>query len=130
MRIQVRIRCDAAGRWSVQLPPHHAKFTAGSLPEAFDYAKRACAAAPAIIELFSAGDYVLSIVQDQGWPLPVCVAAHRQTRQLSMKFAEIVRRLSRLFRGWWSYHRASPLFKVQSLSRLRSRKIARGPWRA
>jgi hypothetical protein len=130
MHIRVRIRCDA-GRWSVKLPPcHDDEFTADSLAEAFDYAKHACAAAPAVIELFGAEGYVVSVVQDRGWPLPVCVAEARQINRRSRKFAQILRRLSRLFPSGRSRWRALPPLEVPSSPRLRSRKIARGPWHA
>ena len=97
MLVRVQIYCNVTGCWSVKLPSHEGKFAASSLFEAFDYAKHACAAAPAIIELFNAEGYVLSVVEDQGWPQPICTTTDRRTYCPSTTVTELLRHLGRLF---------------------------------
>jgi hypothetical protein len=110
--VRVQIYSDVTGCWSVKLPSHEGKFTAGSLFEAFDYAKHACAAAPAIIELFSAEGYVFSVVEDQGWPQPVCATADRRTYRPSMIVTEILSHLGRLFLVPQGHGRLLPAVKM------------------
>jgi hypothetical protein len=64
---QLRICQDDCGTWRVHglspIPVSHLS----SLSASVDYARKACDAAPATIELFVDGMYIL-VHQEQGWP--------------------------------------------------------------
>jgi hypothetical protein len=106
VRARVQFCCNADGSWSVQLPLPGCRFTADSLSEAFNHAKRACAAAPAIIELSGAEGYVLSVVEDRGWPEPLCRTANsgRRGAPIATKLAAFGHRLRIRVHGQsWAY---------------------------
>jgi hypothetical protein len=67
MSLQVKIRRDLWGTWSVHglspVPVAHLP----SLSPSLEYARRECAAAPATIELFIDGFYAV-VYQERGWP--------------------------------------------------------------
>ena len=70
MTLQLKIRSDSRGTWSVHglspLPVKHLP----SLSASIDYARKECAAAPATIELFIDGLYAV-VHQERGWPRPL-----------------------------------------------------------
>jgi hypothetical protein len=67
MTLQLKIYSGDCGTWSVHglssLPVTHLP----SLSASIDYAREECAAAPATIELFIDGFYVV-VHQERGWP--------------------------------------------------------------
>jgi hypothetical protein len=70
MSLQLKICRDVWGTWSVHglsaAPVSHLP----SLSASIDYARKACNAAPATIELFIDGMYIVAH-QEQGWPRPL-----------------------------------------------------------
>lgn len=71
MSLNLQIRRGTSGAWSLTGLPRHAAIEFDDLAEGLDYAKRHCAAAPAVIELFSDGIYV-AVSQEAGWPHRLC----------------------------------------------------------
>jgi hypothetical protein len=67
MSLQLKICRDVFGTWSVHglspIPVSHLR----SLRASLDYARKACDAAPATIELFIDGLYIV-VHQERGWP--------------------------------------------------------------
>ena len=67
MCLRIKIRRDVQGTWSVHgsspVPVTHLP----SLSMSIDYAREACNAAPATIELFVDGMYIVAH-QERGWP--------------------------------------------------------------
>ena len=67
MHLRLEVHGDPAGTWSVKgLPQQSARFA--NLSDCLEHAKQECAAAPAVIEFFSDGEYVVSVRQEKGWP--------------------------------------------------------------
>jgi hypothetical protein len=70
MSLQLKICRDVWGTWSVHglapVPVSHLP----SLSASIDYARKACDAAPATIELFVDGMYMV-VHQEHGWPRPL-----------------------------------------------------------
>jgi hypothetical protein len=67
MSLSVKIARDVWGTWSVQGPSPPPVSHLPSLSASIDYARKACNAAPATIELFVDGMYVV-MHQERGWP--------------------------------------------------------------
>jgi hypothetical protein len=79
MSLCLKISRDVWGTWSVHgLPPVPVP-NLPSLSASIDYARKACEAAPATIELFIDGLYVV-IHQERGWPRPLLAAETDQMR--------------------------------------------------
>ena len=74
MTLQLKIYSGDCGTWSVHglssLPVTHLP----SLSASIDYAREECAAAPATIELFIDGFYVV-VHQERGWPRRLIASA-------------------------------------------------------
>ena len=70
-QIHIRFSRGSKGEWLVDGLPREPARQFGTLVAAYDYAKQACAAQPALIELFSDGLYATAH-QDEGWPHRLC----------------------------------------------------------
>lgn len=70
LRLQIH-HCDRAGTWSINGLPRQAVARFDHLAEGLEYAKRECASAPAVIELFIDGLYAV-VYQERGWPHQLC----------------------------------------------------------
>ncbi len=93
MELRLQIHRDQAGTWSIKGLPEQSVARFDDLSEALEYAKRECAWAPALIEFFVDGVYVV-VNQEEGWP-------HRLCRPASApKFAGIRDRLRRCGDRW------------------------------
>ena len=67
MCLRIEICRDAAGTWSVHGPSLVPVSDLPSLSASIDYARQACNAAPATIELYVDGMYIVAH-QERGWP--------------------------------------------------------------
>jgi hypothetical protein len=67
MSLQIKIRRDAWGTWSVHGLSPVPVSDLPSLSTSIDYARNACNAAPATIELYVDGMYIVAH-QERGWP--------------------------------------------------------------
>ena len=71
MQFHLTFRNDGQG-WLVRGLPRDPACRFAELFEALDHAKHECAAEPATIELFVDGRYIVTSVQERGWPRPLC----------------------------------------------------------
>jgi hypothetical protein len=67
MSLQIKIRRDVRGTWSVHGLSPVPVSDLPSLSASIDYARNACNAAPATIELYVDGMYIVAH-QERGWP--------------------------------------------------------------
>ena len=67
MSLRIKICRDVGGTWSVHGPSPVPVSNLPSLSASIDYARRACNAAPATIELYVDGMYIVAH-QERGWP--------------------------------------------------------------
>jgi hypothetical protein len=67
MSLRVEICRDVGGSWSVHGPSPVPVSDLPSLSASIDYARKACNAAPATIELYVDGMYIVAH-QERGWP--------------------------------------------------------------
>jgi hypothetical protein len=70
MSLRIKICRDVGGTWSVHGPSPVPVFDLPSLSASIDYARQACDAAPATIELYVDGMYIVAH-QERGWPKPL-----------------------------------------------------------
>src|SRR5262245_23665678 len=79
MSLRIKIYRDTCGTWSVAglLPASVSNLP--SLSASIDYARKACDAAPATIELYVAGVYIV-VHQERGWPKALVSARTGQNR--------------------------------------------------
>ena len=84
MSIQLKICRDLSGTWSVHglspVPQPHLP----SLPASIEYARRACDAAPATIEFFIDGLYLVAH-QENGWPRSLVAAQSDRMHQSALE---------------------------------------------
>jgi hypothetical protein len=73
LNLQIR-HCDQTGIWSIKGLPGQSVARFENLSEGLEYAKRECTSAPAVIELFVDGLYLV-VYQKSGWPLQFCRSA-------------------------------------------------------
>jgi hypothetical protein len=71
MQLSLTFRYDGDG-WLIRGLPRDPVGRFDDLAEALDYAKHKCAAEPANIELFVDGLYIVTVVQERGWPHQLC----------------------------------------------------------
>jgi hypothetical protein len=71
MQLSLTFRYDGDG-WLIRGLPRDPVGRFDDLAEALDYAKHECAAEPANIELFVDGLYIVTVVQERGWPRQLC----------------------------------------------------------
>ena len=67
MSLQIKICREVGGSWSVHGPSLVPVSDLPSLSASIDYARQACNAAPATIELYVDGMYIVAH-QERGWP--------------------------------------------------------------
>jgi hypothetical protein len=67
MSLRIKIYHDVGGSWSVHGPSPVPVSDLPSLSASLDYARQACDAAPATIELYVDGMYIVAH-QERGWP--------------------------------------------------------------
>jgi hypothetical protein len=67
MSLRIKIFRDVGGSWSVHGPSPVPVSGLPSLSASIDYARQACGAAPATIELYVDGMYIVAH-QERGWP--------------------------------------------------------------
>jgi hypothetical protein len=67
MSLQIKICREVGGTWSVHGPSPVPVSDLPSLSASIDYARQACDAAPATIELYVDGMYIVAH-QERGWP--------------------------------------------------------------
>jgi hypothetical protein len=67
MSLRIKICRDVLGTWSVHEPSRVPVSDLPSLSASIDYARQACNAAPATIELYVDGMYIVAH-QERGWP--------------------------------------------------------------
>jgi hypothetical protein len=70
MSLRIEICRDVGGTWSVHGPSFATASDLPSLSASIHYARRACNAAPATIELYVDGMYIVAH-QERGWPKPL-----------------------------------------------------------
>jgi len=58
--------------WQVSGLPRDPSCLYADLADALDAAKAACDAEPAVIEIFFDGQYIVTVVQQRGWPQTLC----------------------------------------------------------
>jgi hypothetical protein len=90
MDLHLQIHRDQVGTWSINGLPGQSVARFDDLSEVLEYAKRECAWAPATIEFFIDGVYVI-VHQNEGWPQRLCRPA--STRRFS-KLGDRLRRYS------------------------------------
>jgi hypothetical protein len=82
MSLQIKISRDVWGTWSVQGPSSVPVSHLPSLSASLDYARKQCDAAPATIELYVDGVYIVAH-QERGWPKALVAPAIGQSRPVS-----------------------------------------------
>lgn len=104
MDLQLKICRDARGTWSVHGPSLVPASELPSLSASIEYARSACDGAPATIELFIDGWYIV-VHQERGWPRPLVTAGTHQAHLASVKpsvnRAPIWGRLTSWLNGLW-----------------------------
>jgi hypothetical protein len=80
MSVQLQIRRDVGGTWSVHGLSPEPMTGLPSLSASIDYARRQCGAAPATIELMIDGFYAV-VQQERGWPRQLVAPAKEPVRQ-------------------------------------------------
>jgi len=79
MDLRLQVYRDPVGTWSIKGLPAQSVAEFEDLSEGLEYAKRGCASAPAVIELFIDGLYLV-VYQEKGWPHQLCrPAGYRRT---------------------------------------------------
>jgi hypothetical protein len=95
---------DACGTWSVHGLSPEPVSQLPSLSASIEYARSACDGAPATIELFTDGWYIV-VHQERGWPRPLLTAGTRRAHSASVKpdanRTPIWRRFSSRLNGLW-----------------------------
>lgn len=71
MQLRLTFRYDGKD-WQIRGLPRNPARHFEDLAEALDYAKNECAAEPAYIELFVDGSYIVTAIQQRGWPRQLC----------------------------------------------------------
>ena len=71
MQLRLQVRRDPDGSWLLSGLPQHPACRFQDLSEGLEFAKRECAAAPALIELYVDGFYA-AVSQEGGWPHQLC----------------------------------------------------------
>ena len=91
MTLQLKICSDSRGTWSVHglspLPVKHLP----SLSASIDYARQACNAAPATIELYVDGMYIVAH-QERGWPKALVSSEIARSRPVQARRPECMTR--------------------------------------
>jgi hypothetical protein len=77
MRLRLQISHEQ-GTWLMTGLPTQAAVVFADLADCIDYAKQQCKSAPAVIELFSDGRYIVSVPQALGWPQQICRTPKRR----------------------------------------------------
>ena len=75
MSLQLKISQDSCGTWSVHGLSRRPASNLPSLSASIDYARKACDAAPATLELFVEGMYIV-MHQKRGWPRSLFLVEH------------------------------------------------------
>src|SRR5690349_6808066 len=76
MSLHIKIRRDVCGTWSVHGLSSMPVSDLPSLSASIDYARKQCNAAPATIELYVDGMYIVAH-QERGWPKALVAATGR-----------------------------------------------------
>src|SRR5215469_925965 len=93
MSLRIKIYRDISGTWSVDgLAPVS---NLPSLSASFDYARKACDAAPATIELYVDGVYIVAH-QERGWPKALVSGGTGQSHLVRERLTGTKRRHGRL----------------------------------
>ena len=79
MSLRIKICRDVGGTWSVHGPSPVTVSDLPSLSASIDYARQACNAAPATIELYVDGMYIVAH-QECGWPKALVSSAIGRSR--------------------------------------------------
>jgi hypothetical protein len=74
MQFHLTLRYDSDG-WLIRGLPCDSVRRFDDLARALEYAKRECTAEPATIELFVDGLYIVTAMQERGWPRQLCPPA-------------------------------------------------------
>jgi hypothetical protein len=82
MSLQLKICRNPSGTWSLDGPASLPASDLPSLSASLEHARRACGAAPATIELFIDGMYMV-VHQEGGWPRPLLAPKTEPRRQAS-----------------------------------------------
>jgi hypothetical protein len=82
MSLQLKICRNPSGTWNVDGPAPLPASDLPSLSASLEHAQRACGAAPATIELFIDGMYMVAH-QERGWPRPLLASKTEPRRQAS-----------------------------------------------
>jgi hypothetical protein len=71
MQLSLTFRYDG-NNWLIRGLPCDAGRQFDDLARALEYAKRECAGEPAVIEFFVDGLYIVTALQERGWPHQLC----------------------------------------------------------
>jgi hypothetical protein len=82
MSLRIKICRDVGGTWSVHGPSPVPVSDFPSLSASIDYARQACDAAPATIELYVDGMYIVAH-QERGWPKALVGSEIGRSRPIS-----------------------------------------------
>jgi len=104
MSLHLKISRDAWGTWSVHglspMPASHFP----SLSASIDCARKSCNAAPATVELFVDGMYIV-VHQDRGWPRQLVASENNRTcpapPEPDVAAGAMARRVLNWLRGLW-----------------------------
>jgi len=96
MDLRLQVYRDPVGTWLIKGLPAQSVAEFADLSEGLEYAKRECASAPAVIELFVDGLYLV-VYQEKGWPRQLCRPAGNWSTGVrrTAKFVQIGNRLRR-----------------------------------
>src|SRR5437763_11743741 len=84
MTLHIKICRDASGTWSVHGPSPVLTLHLPSLSASIDWAREACNAAPATIELYTDGMYIVAH-QERGWPKALVASETGRSRAFPVR---------------------------------------------
>jgi hypothetical protein len=119
MPFHLTFRHDSDG-WLIRGLPRDPVGRFAELGECLEFAKQKCAAERATIEVFVDGLYIVTVFQEQGWPLQLCRPVSCQTAttegawrpgrtsKIGLSISRLQKKIEAGFVKWLGLHPAAP----------------------